>query len=71
MMTKEQTIFRRALTLVGKTVELGINSSGEHLVAEVQNAMFDSMLVGVKSKSRVIAFSDIAYLQELSSSKAA
>lgn len=70
-MTKEQTIFRHALTLVGKTVELGINSSGEHLVAEVQNAMFDSMLIDLKGKGRVVAYDDIAYLQELKRTKAA
>jgi len=64
-MTKEQTIFRKALSMVGKTVELGIQSTGENLTVIIKNAMFDSMLVSVKDNNRVIAFSDIAYLNPI------
>ncbi len=63
-MPKEQDIFRAVVALIGKNIELGIKSTGEILHAQVINAMFDSLLISIAGKSRVIAFADISFLDE-------
>ena len=63
-MPKEQDLYRKCLSLVGKNIELGISSTGEQLFATITNAMFDSILISINGVNRVVAFRDLAYLDE-------
>lgn len=58
----EQRWFREVLALVGREVELGLVSSGAPLSGRVVNTMFDSFILELQGKPRVIRFEDLSYL---------
>ena len=61
-MSSVDEIFRSLIALVGKEVEVGLRSSGEKLTGTVSYTMFDSFLIRTGNTRRVIAFSDILFL---------
>ncbi len=63
----EKRIFNDLLSLVGKTVEVGVASSRARLRGEVRNAMFDSFILETETGKQIIRFEDILFLDEMSS----
>lgn len=61
----EQEFFRKILSLQGKEVEVSLSTSGELLRGRIVNTMFDSFLIEVKGKNRVVAFSEILFLDDI------
>ena len=60
-------IFHECLKLVGKTVSIGLRSGGKPLKGEILNAMFDSLLLSSGGKNQVIPFSNLGYVELLTS----
>ena len=57
-----QEMFEQILSLQGATVEVGISTTGEHCKGRIINTMFDSFLLEVGGKNKVVRFSDLMYL---------
>ena len=63
--TSEQELFEGYLKLVGKSVAVGLRSTGEQLRGRISNTMFDSFLLQLSNTSRVIGFRDVLYVEPL------
>ena len=58
----DQKWFQELLKLVGKEVEIGLNSGGKVLSGIVRNTMFDSFLLESKGQTNIVRFQDVGYL---------
>ncbi|MFN8389066.1 MAG: hypothetical protein U0136_02105 [Bdellovibrionota bacterium] len=59
-----QALFRRALSLVGKTVEVGTRRDAKTSQGTIGNAMFDSFILQTAAGPRVILYADVVFLTE-------
>lgn len=57
----EQHWFREVLSLVGSDVELGLSSGGV-LSGKITNTMFDSLILEMQGKPRMVRFQDLSYV---------
>lgn len=65
-MTSQAEMFYRALSLVGKHVEVGFQSSGEQVKGVIINAMFDSLLLAYDGNHcKVVPFNDLMFLRPM------
>lgn len=64
-MVSKKELFEKLLELVGKTVEVGINSSGKKIIGKITNAMFDSFIVESANDKHIVSFNDLAFVNEL------
>lgn len=61
-MPSEQRYFELSLNLIGRSIRVGLATTGEVLEGVVSNAMFDSFLLTTAKGNRVIPFEHILFI---------